>query len=689
MRIEDVKDIIIKPNEENRAIALEGICASGKTTAAIERFNYLISSRNGKSSDIMVFVPNRSQSYLWRSSISYNMADGTNISSYFGFVQKELRKYWMTISNNSDFNIGQDIEPVFMNFEASQSVAAKIVSDIIESGGFAGINSTPERIAIKLTSALTRAVMGGVDYQEIGDRLAGSLDEESPIKKETFDDVNTVIKKYTDTLLENGVLDYGMAVYIYNRYLLCEPMYRAGLNERIKHLIVDNLEDVSPVEADLYKLLADGCDSVLYIYNREGGYEKYGSNKDYAEQVLLRDIKTIRIAENLLDNTKIVKFADILSKNILLETAVNYNELKYELDIKSQFRSDMIEKIISKIEELMDNGYRHSDIAVICPDNDLVLEYEIKKKVEAVYGKSVQGLGRKGKIIENIYSWSLITIAMLCYDYENIKPDRDDIRTMLSVVLGCDEVRADLAASKMYKKTRSTAILKRSNAVGPLILSRIGFDYIEKYEYLRKWIEKQKKEMLPIDELLRKIYIEVLLKIKGAKENIAACRNLIDSAENFRKSIMKIADVYHEGSYNSDFIKFIKAGTKAAESFFDIQEKFGGDYLMIATPVLYNQMGKNHKIHIWTDVNSDGWTPRNVNELENPYVLSRSWERGRLYDGEIEFRNKKVLMSTILKTVMKRCTERIYFYGSTYSMKGYEQESILYEGLVRTAKNRV
>ena len=76
-------------------------------------------------------------------------------------------------------------------------------------------------------------------------------------------------------------------------------------------------------------------------------------------------------------------------------------------------------------------------------------------------------------------------------------------------------------------------------------------------------------------------------KQEGARENISACRNLIDSAENFRKTISKIEKGEYRKNFNYEFIRFIRSGTKAAESFFDIQDKFESEYIMITTPVLY------------------------------------------------------------------------------------------------------
>lgn len=686
LKIGDIKESVTKNNMDRKILIIEGITASGKTQLGIDRYNYLVNSRNGRSDDILVFVSNRSQSYIWRTGINTEVSEGIKIASFFGFIQQEIRKYWPYILGKEGLIGKKDIEPVFMNFEASQSIVSDIVEKMIKDDKFEGVNSTPERIAVKLTSALTRAAMGGVEYEEIGKRLSYSVNEDEKIKQEVFGDVDAALKEYVNILLKNGVLDYGTGIYIYIKYLLNDNRYLNEFKRKYKNIIVDNLEDSSPVQIDLYNILAEQCDSMLMLFNPEGGHEKYGANREYIDEKIMRKFSTVVIEGNLLNNKNIITFADVLSKNVMLETSVGFSEIKCNVDVKAQFRSDMIDNIAEKLNQLLESGEKPEDIAVICPDNDIVLEYVIKKSVGKIKEIEVLSLGRKSKLIENIYAWSLLTIAMLCYDFENMKADRDDIRTMISVVIGCDEARADMIADKMYRRTRSISELKKASDTDMKFLEVIGFDNLEKYEYIREWVKREKEKTTTIDDLMRKIYVEILMKIDGAKENIAACRNLIDSAENFRKAVSKIEEGEYGKDFNYEFIRFIKSGTKAAESFFDIQDKFEKEYLMITTPILYSQVGKNHKIQIWTDVNSDGWTPRNVNELENPYVISKSWNDGNMYDFEIELKNKKKLMSTIIKTVMKKCTGDLYFYGSYYSMRGYEQESILYDGLLRTLK---
>ena len=83
------------------------------------------------------------------------------------------------------------------------------------------------------------------------------------------------------------------------------------------------------------------------------------------------------IYENIIDN--IENNSDInrerfninLSDIFLLPTEVKLNE-------SSQLYSEMIDELINKIIELVNNGVSLKDIAIISPVNNTILDYQIK-----------------------------------------------------------------------------------------------------------------------------------------------------------------------------------------------------------------------------------------------------------------------------------------------------------------------
>ncbi|WML37246.1 hypothetical protein [Clostridium sp. OS1-26] len=96
--------------------------------------------------------------------------------------------------------------------------------------------------------------------------------------------------------------------------------------------------------------------------------------------------------------------------------------------------------------------------------------------------------------------------------------------------------------------------------------------------------------------------------------------------------------------------------------------------IVITNPYNFLTCNLKSKIQIWADISSNMWTPRNVKELINTYVLRSTWNANDIYSSDIEESNRLSNLVSIMKCLMRKCNEQIYFYGSEYSLSGYEQQ---------------
>ena len=72
------------------------------------------------------------------------------------------------------------------------------------------------------------------------------------------------------------------------------------------------------------------------------------------------------------------------------------------------------------------------------------------------------------------------------------------------------------------------------------------------------------------------------------------------------------------------FIEFIRCEGSGFYSMNEIQEMLLQDNSIVLTsPYTYLTSNLSSKVQIWTDINSNMWSPRNVHELSNSYVLKR------------------------------------------------------------------
>ena len=107
--------------------------------------------------------------------------------------------------------------------------------------------------------------------------------------------------------------DFGMAVELYNNYLITDSTYQKQLFNRIDHLIVDNIEECVPTEVDFINFLLPGLKTCLMGYNHEGGYgEAFGSNHEYMKQQLIGKIEMVELNKSFTCKDYMYEFSDML-----------------------------------------------------------------------------------------------------------------------------------------------------------------------------------------------------------------------------------------------------------------------------------------------------------------------------------------------------------------------------------------
>ena len=297
----------------------------------------------------------------------------------------------------------------------------------------------------------------------------------------------------------------------------------------------------------------------------------------------------------------------------------------------------------------------------------MLLIHEIKKLLK---DKKINLFltSKKDRLIENSFIHALIVLAVLCNKYENIKLTSDDYRIFLSLVLETNSLKISTLSKLSYENSELIEMDNETNH--------------SKYKYLKDWIEKYRLENISLQEFFRIAYLEILIELKGANENIHYVKKLIESAEDF---INVISDFDTIKNVDEKFIDFIMNGAVDFSSLSEIKETFiNGKYITLTSPYTFVNSNMSSKIQIWVDINSDMWVMRNKKEITNPYVLKNSWKEYHVYTDEMERENINNNVGSLLNGMIKKCSKAIYIYGSEYSIKGYEQQNILCDAIIDT-----
>ena len=377
---------VIEAPTENSKILLKGATGCGKSTILLERYKYMVENLHIPSEKILILLLNRGQSLHWREKTMLEASGSIWRTSYYGFIQGEIKTYYPLLLKNCQGIMNKAIRPVFLTFESAQYLVAKAIEGRREkSGVFAEVTSYTDKIAIDLTSNLVKAATSDIPYEQIGDRLFNALENKESNKKLVFAEADRVIEAYRKKCIELGIFDFGMAVDLYNNCILPDEVYKNQLSKRVEHLLVDNVEECVPTEVDFIETMLPKVKTCLLGYNHEGGYgQAFGSNHLYMKQRLEGLCTVIDLEQSHTCNNTLTEFSEMLFDNI-----ENSNNQKTQGTIKIlrippvDLRSEMLERISDKVVSLIEvEGYQPSDIVILSTYADPVTEFVIARNLE-------------------------------------------------------------------------------------------------------------------------------------------------------------------------------------------------------------------------------------------------------------------------------------------------------------------
>jgi len=677
--IDTVRDRIINLPIKNSRVILKGPAGSGKSSILLERYKHMIEKYHVPSGSILILLLNRSQSLEWRKKTVLSGSGAIWRTSYYGFIQSELKMYYPIVLKKCPHIKRKELEPVFLTFETAQYLLSMVIDSKREKEAmFGGLTSSTDRISIDIAGNLVKAAISNIPHEEIGKRLYAALEKKDETKKRLYEDMDAIISDYKKRCMELGVFDFGIAVDLYNNYLFTDDEYKRHLIRRVRHLIVDNFEECVPSEVDFINFLSDHADTCLISYNPEGGFGlSFGGNIEYARSNLKSGFEEILLNESLTCSREMSEFADRLYGSIMNDASYEPEEFKcVERAPFCELRSEMLENTAERICRLInEEGYRPGDITVLSTYAEPVTEYVLARRLEKE-GIGIRNLARRNRVIENPFSQALITLAHLCHPDYGILPNIDDVRDLLLMVLKIDPIRSSLLAEEICSQK---PFARFPDLEFPGLTERIGYYNVEKYEYIRNWIEEYRKGgYLPINEFFQRVFLEILLTRDTNDEDALQTKKLIDSSRSFVEIVSRFGR-----NAGRDFLKMIRSGIKGAESIFELEEKISGDHVLLTTPVSFLASSLQSKVIILTGTSSENWYPRSIRELTNSHVLAKTWNPVNVYTEEIEEDNRKRYLATVIRAVVKKCGEKLITFESVLSANGFENEGILSEHIDR------
>ena len=608
---------------------IEGCLSSDKTDILIEKYAELINS-GVKASEILVLVQNSTlkDNFLNKAleKIEINCLEKPLIHSFFSLVYNTVSDNWAFLEDRNIFD-----NPVIIPNMSGLEISQFILKDILKSVQFKGYNSRMSLIQ-QIFRRYSLIIQNNLTQKDVNERAA--------ILKEGFsDEASLAISKLLKKTLELRGFDYLRQCLLFNFIYKNTEYFK-----NIKYLIVDDADEYTPVCIDFIEYLSKQLTD-FYI-----AIDPFGSSRC---GYLSADKNNYKKLKNIFGQTEIINAR--ISQRQSVAQKIFYNVLADEKNTLDNFsylsfskRSQMCENLINKINSMIKDGIKPSEMAIVTPVADDMLKFTLKEGLKNINLKYLTG---SEKLIQNRLVLSAITILKLNTELKNTLTEFD-IRILLSEILNiplkyCEEILLNFDKSKDLKEYNFK-----------------DEEYTKKYEKLRQLIEKLSSSDKKLSEQIIEIYQEIF-------EFNNYNKNEINKFSFFIKQIRDFEDIFGKdfNKRKTDIILQVE-NSVISENPYSVLEIDDND-LVISTP---QKIIDNHiitKYQFWLDISNSEWIKSDTGPLYNAWVFQKDWDKDE-YTIEDNIRLSKDKNARVLRKLALCSKEYTYCYSSLFDSNGVE-----------------
>lgn len=664
----------------DRTVFLEGVAGTGKTTAGIERARQLLHAGVAPS-NILVLVPQRATGLPWQDALRRSRAPGSaevRVATPGSLARELLELFWPLIAEET--GCAQPMAmPRFPGLELSQYLMRRFVGAEIERRDrFRGVTISRNRLYTQIVDNLNKSALVGFPPEEIGARLKSAW-RGAPEQALIYDDAQACASLFREGCLRHNLIDYSLLIEILRRQLWPLENARGYLTRRYRHLLVDNLEEDTPVLHDMLRDWLPLCDSALLIYDSQAGLRRFlGADPQQARQ--LRELCEVQVTlerrRAMSDDVDALHHALAGSLGREAGAAPKRGQWRKALrwPDRARWHPQMIDWAAQEIEGLVNGeGVSPREIVVLSPYMPDALRFALQIRLQE---RDVpQRSHRPSRALrDEPEARALVTFARLAYTEAGLSLSRFDVAGALTTAIaGLDLVRARLLADALF---RDGQLLPFGNIRDLRMQGRITFRLGEKYARLCDWLAAVAPDT-PLDVFFSSLFGEVLSQPGyGLHDRLSAgatVANLVDSARAFRRLL---GDIDPGAPATVEYLRMVEEGVLANQYLRDWElDRSEGVLLAPAHTFLASNRAVDYQF--WLNVGSSGWGRRVYQPLTHPWVLSRNWEPGRVWlDADEQAAGDEALANVALG-LLRRCRKRVYLGISEFGERGLEERGPL------------
>jgi superfamily I DNA/RNA helicase len=668
---------------------LEGPAGCGKTTAGVERLLHLM-EQGVPGDSILLLVPQRTLAAPYYDALRTPgvLAGGVvTVLTVGGLAQRMVELFWPLVAEEAGF-ARPDWPPTFLTLETAQYYMAYLLRPLLdEEDLFDSVTIDRNRLYSQIIDNLNKAAVVGFPHTEIGGRLKSAWGGD-PGQARIYEDAQACALSFREYCLAHNLLDFSLQLEVFLQHLWPAPLCQEYLLETYRHLLVDNLEEDTPVAHDLLAEWLPHSDSALLIYDQQAGYRRFlGADPDSAYTLKALCDQQMVLEESFINSQAMLTFAAQLGRAISpssppsiegTDQGLGEGTLTFEYN---RFYPQMLDWVAAQIAGLViDEGISPGEIVVLAPFLSDSLRFALTNRLQA-HDVPVRSHRPSRSLREEPATQCLLTLASIAHPSWGIQPTTFDVAyAFLQAIDGMDLVRAQLLAEIVYTTRDGLPQLSSFDRIRPQVQERITFRLGERYENLRLWLaEYGQGSEAELDHFLSHIFGEVLSQtgysfhLNYTAGEIAA--NLVESVQKFRWAVGEA--LLKDGTpLGKEYLLMVQDGVIAAQ-YIRSWEVTPQEAVLLAPAYTFLMSNRPVDFQFWLDVGSRGWSERLYQPLTHPYVLSREWTPGVEWTDEDEVHANEEALNRLMLGLLRRCRRGIYLGLSELGEAGFEQRGPL------------
>jgi hypothetical protein len=718
--LSDLQRALVEQPIESK-IFLSGPAGCGKTTAGVARLLRLLDF-GVPARSILIIVPQRTLATPYHDALhhpSVRPGGQATIVTVGGLARRMVDLFWPLAAGEAGF-AQPDQPPTFLTLETAQYYMARLVHPLLDQGYFETITIDRNRLYSQIIDNLNKAAVVGFPHTEIAERLKAAWGGEQS-QRRIYDEAQACAIRFREHCLAHNLLDFSLQLEVFVKHLWPLPLCRSYLMRSHAHLIVDNVEEDSPMTHDLLREWLQHCRSALLIYDETAGYRRFlGADPGSARTLADSCDEQTTFTNSFVVSPNLQALGTELSHTLNRSTkpAREKSEIKNQKSTipgalvyeHHRFHPEMLDWVAGEIARLVrDEDVPPGEIVVLAPFLTDALRFSLMNRL-AQHEIPARSHRPSRALREEPATRCLLTLSAIAHPQWAICPSRFDVAyALMQAIEGIDLVRAQLLADIVYRARDGTPTLGSFDQIKAEMQERLTFVLGQRYERLRAWIaDYAAAPPTPLDHFLSHLFGEVLSQDGfGFHRDYDAGRvaaNLIESVRKFRwvaGGETGFFDVSEAAQSDKDsisdhkplgqeYLEMVQDGVIAAQYLLGWQLQ-SQDAVLLAPAYTFLMNNRPVDYQFWLNVGGRGWWERLYQPLTHPYVLSRGWPRDEdntiWTDGD-EVETRQDALRRLALGLIRRCRRKIYLGLSELGEQGYEQKGALLHAIQRMLRRQ-